>query len=147
MLIEQIELKYCNKVLLNVGLGIAFYDFISIGDPYLYPGAGSSIQVVCFRLVVFRPFVGEVLNGKIVSSNKDGVRVSVDFFDDIQIPAAQLQNPSVFNASSGLWTWKYETEGENEYALEIGDDVSIMYYHSFVNHKRILIVPNPCFYR
>lgn len=123
MLIEQIELKYCNKVLLNVGLGIAFYDFISIGDPYLYPGAGSSIQVVCFRLVVFRPFVGEVVNGKIISSNKDGVKVSVDFFDDILIPAGQLQNPSVFNPSSGLWTWRYESEGENEYALEVGDEV------------------------
>ena len=124
VIIEQIELKFCNKVLLNVGLGISFYDFVSIGDPYLYPGAGSSIQVVTFRLVVFRPFVGEVLTGKVHSSTKEGVRLSLDFFDDVMIPAAQLQQPSVFNTSSNLWTWKYETDSDAEYALQVGDEVS-----------------------
>lgn len=124
VIIEQIELKYCNKVLLNVGLGISFYDFISIGDPYLYPGAGSSIQVVTFRLVVFRPFVGEVLIGKVLSSNKDGIKLTMDFFDDIFIPFAHLQQPSQFNTALNVWTWKYETDGDAEYALQPGDEVS-----------------------
>jgi DNA-directed RNA polymerase III subunit RPC8 len=127
VIIEQIELKYCNKVLLNVGLGISFYDFISIGDPYLYPGAGASIQVVTFRLIVFRPFVGEVITGRVLSSNKDGVKLTLDFFDDIVIPAAQLQQPSVFNTTAGHWTWKYETDSDAEYALQAGDEVSYLY--------------------
>jgi DNA-directed RNA polymerase III subunit RPC8 len=108
-----------------VGLGIVFYDFIHIGEPYLYPGAGSSIQIVKFRLVVFRPSVGETIVGKVIQSNKDGVRVSLEFFDDILIPASQLQNPSAFNPSTNLWVWKYDTDGDstNEFPLTIGEEV------------------------
>ncbi len=131
MLIEQIEAKYSNRVILNVGLAIMFYDFVEIGEPYLYPGAGSSIQVVKFRLIVFRPFVGEVIVGKVLQSNKDGIRLSLDFFDDIIIPSSQLQNPSTFDPATNLWTWRYETEGgedggtiANEFALTLGEEVS-----------------------
>jgi DNA-directed RNA polymerase III subunit RPC8 len=133
-LIEQIEAKYANKIILNVGLGILFYDFLHIGEPYLYPGSGSSIQIVRFRLVVFRPFVGEVLVGRVISSNKESVKVSLDFFDDIIIPHTQLQHPSTFNPMTSLWVWKYEAgaaENENEngdpvfneFPLNIGDEV------------------------
>jgi len=126
VIIEQIELKYCNKIILNVGLGVAFYDFVKIGDPYLYPGAGSAIHIVRFRLIVFRPFVGEIVSAKVMQSNKDGIRLSLEFFDDILIPSSQLQNPSIFNSDTGLWVWKYDgsMESENEFVLEIGDEVS-----------------------
>jgi DNA-directed RNA polymerase III subunit RPC8 len=40
VLIEQIELKYANCILPEIGLGISFYDFISLGDPYIYPAEG-----------------------------------------------------------------------------------------------------------
>ena len=39
-----------------------------------------------FRLVVFRPFKGEVITGKISSSSEGGIRVALDFFDDVQVP-------------------------------------------------------------
>lgn len=132
VLIEQIEAKYSNKIILNVGLGIVFYDFITIGDPYIYPGQGAPVQIVQFRLVVFRPFVGEVLTGRVIQSNKDGIKISLEFFDDIIVPSTHLQNPSVFNSSSNLWIWKYETEGDaaavNEFPLTIGEVVSILSY-------------------
>ena len=68
-LIEQIEIKYCNHILQDVGLGICFYDFITIGDAYLYPGEGSCHRQCEFRMVFFRPFIGEVLEGTIKSCN------------------------------------------------------------------------------
>ena len=37
---EQIELKYVNKVLPGAGLGISFYDLVSLGDTYVYPAEG-----------------------------------------------------------------------------------------------------------
>lgn len=123
VLIEQIELKYANKVLLNVGLCICFFDFVEIGDPYLYPGEGCSIQQVKFRLVVFRPFVGEILTGKIASSNKDGVKLSLEFFDDVLVPSSLLQTPSSFNPSTGLWTWKYGEDQESEFVMDVGEEV------------------------
>lgn len=97
-----------------MGLCICFYDFVEIGDGYIYPSEGAAHRkgtlnnqavsagdacnrtrkqhphvifsgiclgnanvlslAVVFRLVVFHPFVGEVLVGKVVGSNKDGLK-------------------------------------------------------------------------
>jgi DNA-directed RNA polymerase III subunit RPC8 len=120
VLIEQIETKYLNKIILHAGLGVAFYDFISIGDPYLYPGEGACVQLVKFRLCVFRPFIGEVLSAKIVSSNKDGLKLTMGFFDDITIASSVLQHPCEYIASSGQWKWVYEG---NDLLMRVGDEV------------------------
>jgi DNA-directed RNA polymerase III subunit RPC8 len=58
VIIEQIEIKFLNRIICDVGLCICFYDFLEIGDAYIYPGEGGSIQDVKFRVVVFRPFIG-----------------------------------------------------------------------------------------
>ncbi len=135
MLKEQIEIKYANRVLLHVGLCITFYDFISIGDPYLYPSEGSAIQIVRFRMVVFRPFVGEIITGRLVSSGREGLKISTEFFEDILIPAALLQAPCVYNPVDGLWTWKYG-EPENDFLMDIGEEV-IYFLCSFVRIVRM----------
>jgi len=53
-------------------------------------------------------------------------KLLLEFFDDILIPSSQLQNPSIFNSDTGLWVWNYDgsMESENEFVLEIGDEVS-----------------------
>jgi len=112
VLIEQIELKYANKVLPDVGLCIAFYDFVHVGEPYVYPGEGGCHQLVQFRLVVFRPFVGEIITGRILSSGPDGVRVTLGFFDDILIPHFLLQQPSSFDSAKNAWVWNYDSESD-----------------------------------
>jgi len=40
-----------------------------------------------FRMTVFRPFVGEVLTGRIMAATHNGIRISLEFFDDISIPS------------------------------------------------------------
>jgi DNA-directed RNA polymerase III subunit RPC8 len=66
-----------------------------------------------FRLIVFRPFRGEIIEGKIISSSKEGIRVSLEFFDDILIPGPMSLFPgSKFNNSEQLWVWF--TEDGNE---------------------------------
>ncbi len=40
-------------------------DFLEVGDAYIYPGEGGSIQEVKFRLIVFRPFIGEIMTGTV----------------------------------------------------------------------------------
>lgn len=94
---------------------------MEVGDPYLYPGEGSSVQLVKFRLVVFKPFIGEILTAKISSSSKDGIKLSLGFFDDITIPGALLQHPSEYT-SNGLWKWTYEEAGV-EFYYKIGEEV------------------------
>ena len=116
-------MKYTNKILHDIGLCVCLFDFQKFGEPFLYPSEGSTIILVKFRLVLFRPFIGEIITGKIISSGRDGVRVSLNFFDDILIPVANFQQPTVYNPSTELWSWKYEG---NELCMEIGEKVRIV---------------------
>jgi len=58
--------------------------------------------------VVFRPYVGEVLVGRLLSCSKEGLRVGLDFFDDVLVPEHALQDPSEFNEGEKLWVWKFD---------------------------------------
>ncbi|CAG2111296.1 unnamed protein product, partial [Medioppia subpectinata] len=73
-----------------------------------------------FRFVVFRPFIGEVIVGKIRSCSRDGVLVSLGFFDDILIPPHYLQDNSIFDEKEQLWYWEYES---NKLFMDIGEKV------------------------
>jgi DNA-directed RNA polymerase III subunit RPC8 len=120
VLIEQIEQKYANKVMVNVGLFIHFLDFKAVGDPYIYPSEGSAHQVSVFRMICFRPFLGEVINGTICNCSSEGVTVSLGFFEDILIPPHFLPQPSEYNMKLNSWIWKYEG---NDFDIETGDEI------------------------
>ena len=57
---------------MDTGLCIALYDLLSVGEPYLHHGSAAQHAMVEFRLVVFRPFVGEILTGTILASDEKG---------------------------------------------------------------------------
>jgi DNA-directed RNA polymerase III subunit RPC8 len=46
----------------------------------------SHLHPAEFRMTIFRPFVGEVLTGRIMAATHNGLRISLEFFDDIFIP-------------------------------------------------------------
>jgi DNA-directed RNA polymerase III subunit RPC8 len=60
---DELNKKYANKVIYELGLCIALFDILKIEDSYVFPGDGSSHTRVTFRYVVFRPFIDEVLQG------------------------------------------------------------------------------------
>lgn len=60
-------------MVLNVGLCIALYDIVSLQESYIFPGDGASHTRVNFRYIVFRPFVEEIIIGKIRSCSQEGV--------------------------------------------------------------------------
>lgn len=122
--IDALNKKFANKVVHNVGLCIALWDLIEIKDSYLFPGDGASHTVVHFRYVVFRPHMDEILVGRIKGSSKDGVQVSLGFFDDILIPSDALQYPSRFDEQEQLWVWLYENEDEkHDLFMDIGEEI------------------------
>jgi len=88
-----------------VGLCIGLHDIQRLGDALVYPGDGSAHVKVTFRVVVFRPFVGEVIEGKILSSTPQGIKVTIGFFEDILIAPDMLPIPSFFEE---VWIWKYQ---------------------------------------
>ena len=61
-------------------------------------------------MLVFRPDLEEVLVGKIKSCSSEGVHVSLEFFDDILIPADSLQHPARFDDNESVWIWEYPLE-------------------------------------
>lgn len=114
---DEVNRKLCNRVVIDVGLCICLYDILEIGKSFILPGDGAAHTKVHFRLLVFRPDQEEVLTGKIKSCSKDGVHVSLEFFDDILIPAVSLQHPSRFDETESVWVWEYPLEDGNSHDM------------------------------
>ncbi|XP_052768075.1 DNA-directed RNA polymerase III subunit RPC8-like isoform X2 [Mya arenaria] len=120
-IVNVLNKKFANKVVHNVGLCIALWDIQQLEDSFLFPGDGAHHTVVYFRFVVFRPFIDEILLGKIKSCSKDGVHVSMGFFDDIIIPPNAMQDPTRFDEQEQLWAWEYAMEdGKHDLFMDIG---------------------------
>jgi DNA-directed RNA polymerase III subunit RPC8 len=113
-LIIQLEIKYANKILHEVGLVIKVHDILSLGEAFIHPGDGASVLTVKARLVVFKPFIGEVLTGKIKGSTEQGLVVSMHFFDHIFIPKENLPFPSTFDPNTWQWRWTYDATSTDD---------------------------------
>ncbi|CAJ0629527.1 9017_t:CDS:2 [Entrophospora sp. SA101] len=83
---DEINRIYANKVVQGVGLCICLFDILNASEEIVHYGDGASYARVVFRLVVFRPFIGEIIEGKVSSNTSEGVKVSLGYFDDILIP-------------------------------------------------------------
>ncbi|KAJ3076269.1 DNA-directed RNA polymerase III subunit RPC8 [Podochytrium sp. JEL0797] len=109
--IDELNKKYANRVKPKVGLCIRVMDVLEIGDGIVHACLDGSGMFRCtFRLVIFKPFVGEILTGKVVNMTPEGLRVSLEFFDDILIPEYLLKPNSEFNKAAAQWVWKYVDE-------------------------------------
>lgn len=113
---EIVSQKYANKVIHNVGLCIRVFDLVHVSEPLVHSCQdGAYTTQVVFRLVVFRPFQGEVLIGEIRSSSAEGINVSLDFFDDILIPAGLLQPSTVFDPIESQFVWNADEDTKLPY--------------------------------
>ncbi|CAG2163996.1 unnamed protein product [Oppiella nova] len=117
---DELNRKLANRVIINTGLCICLFDITKIDKSFLYQSDGATHTSVEFRFVVFRPFIGEVIVGKIRSCSRDGVLVSLGFFDDILIPPHYLQDCSLFDEKEQLWYWEYES---NKLFMDIGEKI------------------------
>jgi len=105
---DEINAKYANKVVFQIGLCICLYDVLEVSEGLIGHGNGSANVHVKFRLVVFRPFKGEILTGRISSSTPAGIKVRLDFFEDILIPGHLLFDDCVFDIKENVWIWHNE---------------------------------------
>ncbi|KAG8663350.1 DNA-directed RNA polymerase III subunit RPC8 isoform X2 [Manihot esculenta] len=125
---QELENTFLDKVIANLGLCISVYDIRKLEGGFIFPGDGASTYVVEFRMVVFRPFVGEIIAAKLKESNKDGLRLSLGFFDDIYVPAHRLPNPSIYERDPGnryqvVWSWEYDSEDNNKFIIDGLDEI------------------------
>ena len=152
----EIEAKYPNRVLMDAGLVVCRYgDALEVGDGVLVAGDGAAHHEVVFRLIVFRPFVDEVLVGTVAESTEEGVRVSLGFFEDVWIPGPRMQKPSHYEKESGHWVWtpnysddqqqqeegngvkSEEGEGSEDESFEIEIGAQIRFKVKSINFTRV----------
>ncbi|KAK4312716.1 hypothetical protein Pmani_015869 [Petrolisthes manimaculis] len=122
--IEELNRKLANKVVLNVGLCIALFDVTSLGDSYIFPGDGASHTRVTFRYVVFRPFMEEILEGVIKAADADGMHVSLGFYDDVYIRRDSMMTNSRYDETERSWVWDYKIEDDLHHLyMDIGERI------------------------
>ncbi|EED16055.1 DNA-directed RNA polymerase III subunit 22.9 kDa, putative [Talaromyces stipitatus ATCC 10500] len=119
---DNINEKYANKVVQNIGLCIGFYDLLKSSDGLIGHGTGLVNVNVTFRLIVFRPFKGEILLGKITGSSEEGLKIGMEFFSDITVPGDLLFDGSEYDIAENLWAWHYPDAPEPHW-YDIGEVV------------------------
>ena len=73
------------QVIQKIGLCICLWDVTWASEGLISHGTGLVNVNVEFRLVVFRPFKGEVLLGRITSGTQDGINSEFDFISYISL--------------------------------------------------------------
>ncbi|KAJ7132209.1 RNA polymerase III subunit Rpc25-domain-containing protein [Mycena epipterygia] len=109
-IIVELNKKYANRILHDVGLCICVFDVTEAGEGKVRYGDGFLWYKVIFRMVIFRPFQSEVILAKVMSSDHNGIRLSLDFFDDIYIPVHYLPQPNAFDPNERAHFWLPSTE-------------------------------------
>ncbi|CAK4028614.1 DNA-directed RNA polymerase III subunit rpc8 [Lecanosticta acicola] len=121
---DFINAKYADKVLHKVGLCIGFHSLISASEGLIGHGTGIVNVNVDFRLIVFRPFKGEIVRATITSSDHDvGIRLSMDFYEDLVVPPETLfENTSWEVDENGTWAYVWRADdgegGCNEFFFD-----------------------------
>ncbi len=74
---------------------------------------------VDFRLIVYRPFKGEIIHGVITHSNPTaGIHLSQDFFEDIVVPPETMFENTTWGKDDEAFIW---TTNENEYFFDLAE--------------------------
>ncbi|KAF9029000.1 polymerase III polypeptide H [Hymenopellis radicata] len=120
-IISELNKKYANRVLHDVGLCMCVFDITQAGEGKVRYGDGFLYYKVIFRMVTFRPFTSEVILAKVKSSDAESIRLSIGFFDDIYVPAIYLPQPSAFDSNERAFFWVANAETELASSTELLD--------------------------
>lgn len=118
---DWINEKYSGKVLPHVGLCVGFHSLIRSSEGLISHGDGLVSINVDFRIIVFRPFKGEIMMATITECIPDfGITLRTDFFEHITVPLSTLPEGTVFNEEFEVFIWNYVSdEGESyDYYLD-----------------------------
>ncbi|KAJ9628297.1 DNA-directed RNA polymerase III complex subunit Rpc25 [Knufia peltigerae] len=119
---DRINEKFSNKVVQKVGLCICMYDLLKASDGLIGTGTGNANVNVTFRMIVFRPFKGEIITGTVQKCTPTGIRITTQFFDDIFVPQTMLFEGCQFDEAEKTWVWRTE---ESELWFDEGTVVNL----------------------
>ncbi|KAL2920484.1 DNA-directed RNA polymerase III subunit RPC8 [Bienertia sinuspersici] len=132
----QLESIFLDKVIAKLGLCISIHGIKSIDGGFVLPVEGAPTYTVVFCMVMFRPYVGEIIAAKLKDSNPKGLQLSLGFFDDIYIPSYALPNPSHsepdVDPNRVRWVWRY-----NDMELLVDEESEIRFQVTSVDYPTI----------
>ncbi|KAI3406394.2 rpc25 [Candida oxycetoniae] len=117
---DELNKKLANKIVPNLGLMITTWDLLDIKDGLLKPGDGGSYVEVRFRYIVFKPFKGETLTGWVTKCTAEGIKLRLEFFDDIWVPSEYIGEEYEYLQEEQAWVWK--TDNHSLY-IEVDEKV------------------------
>lgn len=78
VLTSQIEAKFADRVVANVGLCLGLHSYESIGDPYIYPSDGSAHYKVSASLIRWFAFLQYQVKALLLGGRcKSGIRNTI----------------------------------------------------------------------
>ena len=117
---DKINEKYANKIVQKVGLCISMYDLLKASDGMIGFGTGNMNINVEFRMIVFRPFKGEIFAARIKANTPQGIYLTTEFFDNIFVPETMLFEGCYYNEDESVWIWQ---SGETPIYFDNGTNV------------------------
>lgn len=79
----------------DLGLVVTIYDILDIQGGSIYASEGAAHYTVKFRLVVFRPFIGELLVGRLTKCDKCALLIPPDNPSSCKITVHRAQGSSL----------------------------------------------------
>lgn len=124
-LCDLITHRYNDRVQINIGLFVDLYDIVKVTEIKSIPDVKVAYGTVLFRYIVFNPPVGSIWEGQIISSDEEGIRIMLSFFDEIFVPYPNLPDGSEFDDTLKVWTWTSQ-DSEDEEAITFSFENSKM---------------------
>ncbi|KAI9719135.1 MAG: DNA-directed RNA polymerase III subunit rpc25 [Chrysothrix sp. TS-e1954] len=124
-LTDALNARYANKVIPHLGVCLSLYDIQKTSSglinptittspldaPNAAPGSGIAHVNATFRLLIFRAFRGEILEGVIGDSDDAGLAINLEFFQDIRVNAPDglfrgQGDKARWDAREKVWIWR-----------------------------------------
>ena len=105
----------------NHGLGIMVSKLDDVGAPRIFQEDGGTYVKVKCRLIVFNPYINEIIQGEVAYCDKSGIRISLGFFEQVFIPFTNISAPNEYNEKQKQWIHKFNEN--STHVIEITDRV------------------------
>eukprot|EP00357_Protocruzia_adherens_P024580 CAMPEP_0114995104 /NCGR_PEP_ID=MMETSP0216-20121206/13526_1 /TAXON_ID=223996 /ORGANISM="Protocruzia adherens, Strain Boccale" /LENGTH=200 /DNA_ID=CAMNT_0002359073 /DNA_START=77 /DNA_END=676 /DNA_ORIENTATION=+ len=117
---QHLERKYLNKAIREEGICVGIQK-LNIVDNFVKNVEGNVLTTVRIKFIVFKPFVGEIIEGIVSGCDQHFLNVSLGF-TEIKIPVGKLMAPAVFDREEELWLWKYD---EHDMYYDLGEKIRV----------------------
>jgi DNA-directed RNA polymerase III subunit RPC8 len=123
-IISEIRNRYVGRQLPdNLGSIVDVWDVLDHGALVTIPHDGSFYYShVRFRVVVFRPFVGQVFDCRVIASDETGLSLTIDSHENIRVLPDDLPDYCIYDSCDGQWSW---ISDEEELPLRIGQTLRV----------------------